>query len=48
MITFNDLLRTCPTIASLRTDAASIAEHEAHQWYPAWIAGSTIFAQAIG
>ena len=47
MITFPELVRTCPTIAELKAGAVSIAEHEARPWYPAWFEGSSIFAHAI-
>ena len=44
---FPELCRSCPSIAELKADAASIAMNEARQWYPVWLAGSTIFAHAI-
>ena len=47
MITFHELVRTCPTIAELKADAASIAQHEAHPWYAAWVEGSKVFREAL-
>ncbi len=46
-LTFSDLLAACPTIAQLRDDCLSIAQHAAHDWYPRWLGGSSIFAQAL-
>jgi len=46
-VNFPELVRTCPTIAELKADAASIAQNEARPWYQAWLADSTIFAMAV-
>jgi len=47
MMTFQELVRTCPAIAQLKADAASIAQQERRPWYAAWLEDSTIFAMAI-